>query len=439
MSKIGNITMDELERARVVEACEKGEIKPGVAALRLQVSTRHLRRLRAEFAKSGVSGLISQRRGKPSNNQLAPGVAQNVLQIVREHYADFGPTLASEMLLDRHGVAMSKETLRRLMIEAGLRVTRQHGQAPLHQPRERRACLGELVQLDGSPHEWFEQRGNACALLAFIDDATGKIMQLHFAETESTASYFDATRRYIERHGVPVAFYGDRAAVFRSAAANRRVPTQFQRALDDLKTALICANSPQAKGRIERLNRTLQDRMVKHLRVDGIDNIEAANAWCDQFAQKYNARYGRVARSELDLHRQLNNNENLALILAIRDTRKLSAKLTVLHRRRQYIIHDRPEFRALVGRWVNVHTYANGKVELRVDGVVLSYSVLDLPPLAGPIEADSKTLHRQVDKLVPAKPARARHYRHDQLPAVVANGVRAAKTKSAQKRIRGVG
>jgi transposase InsO family protein len=426
--------MDEWERARIVEACVKGQIKPGVAALRLQVSTRHFRRLQVQFAKSGVSGLISRRPGKPSNNQLAPGLAQNVLQIVRENYADFGPTLACEMLLDRHGVAVSKETVRRLMIEAGLRVTRREGQARLYQPRERRACLGELVQLDGSPHEWFEHRGDSCALLAFIDDATGQIMQLHFAETESTASYFDATRRYIERHGTPVAFYGDRAAVFRSAAVKRHAPTQFQRALDELKIALICANSPQAKGRVERLNRTLQDRMVKHLRVDGIDNIEAANAWCDQFAQKYNARYGRVPRSELDLHRQLDKKEDLALILAIRETRKLSAKLTVLHRRRQYVVDDRPEFRALIGQRVNVHTYADGKVELRADGLVLNYSILELPPLAGPIEADSKTLHHLVDKLVPATPARDRHYRHNQLPAVVAKGVKAAKTKSAQKR-----
>lgn len=428
--------MDELECARIVEACVKGEIKPGIAALRLQISTRHLRRLQVQFAKSGVSGLISRRRGKPSNNQLAPDLAQNALQIVREHYPDFGPTLACEMLLNRHGIRVSKETLRRLMIEAGLRVTRQQGQTSLHQPRERRACLGELVQLDGSPHEWFEQRGDACALLAFIDDATGKIMQLHFAETESTASYFDATRRYIERHGAPVAFYGDRAAVFRSAAANRHAPTQFQRALDTLKTTLICANSPQAKGRVERLNRTLQDRMVKYLRVDGIDNIEAANSWCDQFAQNYNARYARVPRSELDLHRQLGKNEDLALILALLDTRKLTTKLTVVHRRRQYIIDDRPEFRALIGQRVNVHTYADGKVEIRFDGLVLSYSILELPPLAGPIEADSKTLHHLVDKLVPARPVRDRHYMQNQLPAVVANGVKAAKTKSAQKRAR---
>jgi transposase len=426
--------MQELERAKIVEACANGEIKSGVAALRLQISTRHLRRLQQQFAESGVSGMISGRRGKPSNNQLAPGLAQNALQIVREHYPDFGPTLACEMLLERHGVELSKETLRRLMIEGGLRVPRSERQAALHQPRERRACLGELVQLDGSRHAWFEQRGDVCALLAYIDDATGRIMQLHFAETESTASYFDATRRYIERHGKPQAFYGDRAAVFRAAAVTRRAPTQFQRALNELKIELICANSPEAKGRIERLNRTLQDRMVKHLRVDGIDNIEAANAWCDQFAQKYNACRGRVPRSQLDVHRPLHKSEDLALILAMRETRKLSAKLTVQHRTRQYVLDDRPEFRALIGQRVAIHTYADGKVELRAGGMVLNYFVLEIPPLAGPIEADSKTLHHLVDRLVPGKRPRDRHYRDNQPPTVIAKGVKAAKTKSAQKR-----
>lgn len=146
MNKTGSITVDELERARIVEACAKGEIKPGVTALRLQVGMRHLRRLQEQFAKSGISGLISRRRGKPSNNQLAPDLAQNVLQIVREHYPDFGPTLACEMLLDRQGIGVSKETLRRFMIEAGLRVSRRQGQAPLHQRAgwpEFRALIGQ--------------------------------------------------------------------------------------------------------------------------------------------------------------------------------------------------------------------------------------------------------------------------------------------------------
>jgi transposase len=432
MSKTGGLTMQECERAKVVEAYSTGEIKAAVAAMRLGVSTRQARRLLERYNSSGPMGLISGRRSRPSNNRLPPGLAQRALEIIERHYADYGPTLACEQLRERHALVLSKETVRRLMIEAGLWTTRKAHQTSLHQPRERRACLGELVQIDGSRHHWFEQRGVACALLVYVDDATGRLLHLHFAETESTASYFDATARYIERHGKPRAFYADRAAVFRSPAANRREPTQFQRALDELGIELICANSPQAKGRVERINRTLQDRLVKALRMDGISSIAAANAWCGEFIANFNKRFERVARSELDLH-TVHQNSDLALILAVRETRKLSSKLTVQHGTRQYLLDDQPALRALIGQSITIHTYADGRVELRANGAVLAYATLDLPKL-GPVEVDSKTVHHVVDQLVDAKPPRKRHYRANQPATVVARGVHAAKHMSAQKR-----
>lgn len=425
--------MQELDRAKVIEAYVNGEIKAAVAALRLQISTRQVRRLHQRFVEAGLPGMASARRGKPSNNQLAAGLAQKAVQLVREHYADFAPTLACEKLQERHAVVLSKETLRRLMIEAGLWTQRNERQSALHQPRERRACFGELVQIDGSRHPWFEQRGADCALLAYIDDATGRILHLHFAETESTFSYFEATRRYIERHGKPRAFYADRAAVFRSPAANRHVPTQFQRALDELGIELICANSPQAKGRVERLNRTLQDRLVKELRMDRIDNIEAANAWCSQFVEQYNQRFARAPRSQLDVHTPLRASDDLPLILAMRDTRKLSAKLTVQHAGRQYLLCDSSELRALIAQPIAVHTYADGSVELRANGKQLPYTILDMPKAAGPIEVDSKTLHHTVDKLEAGKRPRNRPHRQNQPAAVVTHGVMAAKKMSAQR------
>lgn len=430
VSRTGGITMQELERAEIIKACVNGEITSTLAAKRLQITTRQVRRLQRQFAESGLEGMISGRRGKASNNQLEPGLAQKALKLVRDHYADFGPTLACEHLLERHGVALSKETLRRLMIDAGLWIPRGARRSALHQPRERRACVGELVQIDGSPHDWFEQRGPACALLAFVDDATGRLMQLHFAETEATASYFDATRRYIEKHGRPQAFYADRAAVFRSPSSNRRTPTQFHRALGDLDIDLICAKSAQAKGRVERINRTLQDRLVKALRIDGIDDIEAANAWCDQYVEKYNARFSRVPRSPLDAHGPLRARDDLELILALRETRKLTCKLTLQHGSRRYLLQDNPEARALIGQPVAIHTYADGRVELRANGRVFVHTTLEQPRLAGPIEVDSKTLRHVVDKR-----ARNRDYRKNQPAPVIAQGVRAAKKMSAQKRV----
>lgn len=430
VSRTGGITMQELERAEIIEAYSKGEVSAAVAAKRLQITARQVRRLQRRFAESGIEGMISGRRGKSSNNQLKPGLAKMALELVREHYPDFGPTLASEHLLERHGVALSKETLRNLMIEAGLWIPRQARRGRLHQPRERRACLGELVQVDGSPHDWFEQRAEPCVLLAFVDDATGRIMQLHFAESETTTSYFEATRRYIQQHGKPETFYSDRAAVFRSPSATARTQTQFHRALDDLDIELICANSPQAKGRVERVNRSLQDRLVKALRLDGIDNIDAANAWCGQFVEKYNARFACVPRSPLDAHRPLRPKDDLARILTVLDKRKLTSKLTLQHGNRRYLLKDVPGTRALIGQSIAIHTYANGDVEIRANDHSFAYTSLEIARPAGPIQVDSKTVNSVIDRRV-----RNRNYRKNQPAVAIAQGVRLAKKMSAQKRI----
>jgi transposase len=434
VSKTGSITMKDVDRAKVIEAYANGEIEKAVAALRLQVSTRHVARLHKRFVAGGLAGMVSARWGKPSNNQLAPGLAQSALEIVRERYADFSPTFACEQLRKRDNIDLSKETVRRLMIEAGLWIPRSARQAALHQPRERRACLGELVQIDGSRHRWFEHREDECTLLVYVDDATGRILQLHFAETESTSSYFEATQCYIERHGKPRAFYADRAAVFRSASGNRRAPTQFQRALDELGIELICANSPQAKGRVERMNRTLQDRLIKEMRLDGVDSIEAANVWRDQFVKKYNDQFACAPRSQLDLHMPLGPSDDLARILATRETRKLSAKLTVQHGARQYLLKDSPELRPLVGQTVAIHTYRDGRVELRANGAVLSFATLERSRPAGPTDVDSKSLHNKMDRIGAKK--RDTHYRENQPAAVIAKGVLAAKKLSAQKSAR---
>lgn len=430
VGKVGSITMGELDRAEIIAACVKGDITAVIAAKRLGITTRQVRRLQKRFAEDGTSGMVSRRRGKPSNNRLAPEVAQQALQLVRDRYADFGPTLACEQLRERHQVTLSKETLRTLMIEAKLWIPKAARHSRLHQPRERRPCVGELVQIDGSRHPWFEKRGDACTLLVYVDDATGRILHLHFVETESTASYFEATHRYIERHGKPLAFYADRAAVFRSPSATSRTRTQFQRALDDLGIELICANSAQAKGRVERLNRTLQDRLVKSLRLEGINDIKVANAWCRDFIQRYNAGFARVPLSLLDVHVPLRPSDDLTLTLAFRDSRKLSAKLTLQHSGKQYLVADQPGARKLIGQPIDIHTYADGQVELRANGNVLAHTVLELARLDKPTEVDSKTLHHTVDKKT-----RNRRYRDNQPAAVVAYGVSAAKKMSAQKRV----
>jgi transposase InsO family protein len=424
------MTMQEWNRAEIVGACARGEITVAIAAQRLQITARQVLRLRKRFVEGGADAMASRHRGKPSNNQLEAGLARKALELVLSDYEDFGPTFACEKLRDEHQIILSKETLRQLMMGAGLWTPKGVRRAALHQPRERRHCRGELVQIDGSRHDWFEGRSGVCTLLVYVDDATGELLQLYFADTESTTSYFEATRRYIGRHGKPQAFYADRAAVFRSPLATSDTCTQFQRALDQLGIELICANTPQAKGRVERANRVLQDRLVKELRLDGIDNIEAANTWCETYVPRYNERFARTPLSELDKHTPAHANDDLQLILTICETRKLSKQLTLKHSGRMLLLNDTPEARSLTGQPIAIHTYADGHVELRANGQVFGYTSLTVSRPTSLTDTDPKSLHATLDKRQRARPHRAN------LPgAIITQGTRAAKKASAQKRV----
>jgi len=200
-----------------------------------------------------------------------------------------------------------------------------------HQPRLRRECRGELIQIDGSDHRWFEDRAPPCTLLVFIDDATGALMQLRFVVSESTFSYFEALEGYLSDHGRPVAFYSDKHTVFRVAqqgAKSGHGMTQFGRPMNDLNIEILCANSSQAKGRVERANRTLQDRLVKELRLAGVSDMEAGNAFLPSFVERYNARFAKMPRRRDDLHRPLNVEPGrLRDILCLRDERYVGQQL----------------------------------------------------------------------------------------------------------------
>jgi hypothetical protein len=292
----------------------------------------------------------------------------------RERYADFGPTLACEKLAECHGVMMAKETVRRWMREAGLWIPRKQRPPKLHQPRNRRACLGELVQIDGSDHRWFEERAPACALLVSIDDATGRLMALHFTATESTFSYFEAMRAYLDPHGKPVALYSDKASVFycnsHSVTPGKGV-MQFRRALYELNVDTFCANSSQAKGRVERANLTLQDRLVKELRLRAISTKEAAKAYAPHFIADFNGRFGKMPRSTFDAHRPLRAGDDLDLILTVRVPRRVSKVLTVQYDRVIYLLEDTMANRSLIHRYLDVFEYPDGRIEIRVNGAAL--------------------------------------------------------------------
>jgi transposase len=381
MACTGMITMSmrELDRLKVIEAVVEARLMPWRAAERLGISRRQVERLVLRYRASGASGLVSRRRGSTSNHQLTEGLAQRALCIIRERYADFGPTLACEKLAECHGLVLSKETVRRLMTDAGLWIPRAQRPPKVYQPRARRACLGELVQIDGSDHRWFEERAPACTLLVYVDDATSRLMHLHFTATESTFSYFEATRAYLERHGKPVALYSDKASVFRSVSAGKtgRSVTHFGRAMYELNIETFCANSSSAKGRVERAHLTLQDRLVKELRLHGISTVDAANAYALAFMAAYNTRFAKPPRSAFDAHRPLREDEDLDALLTWRETRRVTKSLTVQYDRVMYLLDDTPQNRKLVHRYIEVWEYPDGRIELRADTRVLPYREYD--------------------------------------------------------------
>lgn len=370
----------ELQRIEVLSKVTERKMTTVTAAGVLGLTRRQVQRLLKTFQTDGASGLRHKARGRRSNRQIGDGVRDLALELVRERYRDFGPTLAAEKLAEEHGVSVSRETLRKWMRDDGLWLSRAQRRR-FHQPRLRREHYGELIQIDGSEHRWFEGRGPICTLLVFIDDATSSLMQLRFVPSESTFSYFEALELYLTRHGVPVAFYSDKHSVFRVVKAEARSGhgmTQFGRALSELNIEILCANSSQAKGRVERANRTLQDRLVKELRLAGLSDIEGANAFLEDFTPRYNARFARSPARSGDLHRPLTlTAKRLGDILCWRDQRYVGQQLAFSYERKRIMLEQNEISVDAVGKYVDTYAYADGRFEVRWRGHSLPYTVFD--------------------------------------------------------------
>ena len=350
---MGLITMSErdLQRIEVLSKVVDGRMSIVAAAHVLAISTRHVQRLVDRIEHTGAGSIRHKAIGRPSNNKIASGVRDYVLMLVRERYLDFGPTFAAEKLQEEHGVTVSRETLRKWMQDAGIWLSRKQRRT-FHQPRLRREAYGELVQIDGSEHRWFEDRGPACSLLVFVDDATGKLMQLRFVRSESAFTYFEALALYLKEHGAPIAFYSDKHSVFRVAKKDPKGGqgmTQFGRALSELHIEILCANSSQAKGRVERMNRTLQDRLVKELRLAKISGMEAGNAFLPTFISQYNDRFAVAPARSDNLHRPVDMTASrLKDVLCKREERYVGAQLTFSYERKRIILEDNDVTRGLV-------------------------------------------------------------------------------------------
>jgi hypothetical protein len=370
----------ELSRLEVLRDLDQRRLTSAAAAQLLGLERRQVFRLLKAYRTEGRAGLISKRRGRSSNRRKPEAVRTKALSMIREHYWDFGPTLAAEKLREVHQIRLGRETLRLWMIEAGIWADRKQRRKQVHQPRHRRECVGELVQIDGCEHWWFEDRGPQCTLLVFVDDATSRLMHLQFVESESTFAYFHAARAYLEAWGKPVAFYSDKHGVFRvnhPGALGGDGMTQFGRALHALNVDIICANSSPAKGRVERAHKTLQDRLVKELRLAGVRTLAEGNALLPAFIADYNMRFAKPPANAKDLHRPLRAGDDLEDAFAWKEERTLSQALTLQYDKVIFILEPSELAKAAIGKRVTVVDYPDGRLSIRYHDVELAYRTFD--------------------------------------------------------------
>lgn len=368
----------ELSRVEVMGRLQEKRLTQKEAAKVLGVSERQVKRLCKRYREKGANGLVSRRRGKLSNNRMPAETEQAVVDLLHARYADFGPTLACEKLVESHGLKLSVGSVRKIMIEEELWKPKKARKMVAHQMRERRACFGELVQIDGSPHDWFEGRAAECTLLVFIDDATSRLGELLFVENEDFFSYCHATEGYLTRHGKPGAFYSDKHAVFRvnqPSAGSSDALTQFGRAMQALDIQIICANSPQAKGRVERANQTLQDRLPKELRLCGISSWEAGNAFLPEYMADFNRRFADQPRSTHDAHRPLTPQDDLARLFRWQETRILSKNLTLQFNKVVYQIQTEHPSYAMRNAAVTICLDDHENITILYKGKSLDYTV----------------------------------------------------------------
>ena len=408
MDKLLEMSAKEVWRLEVMQGLSKKQMSQQEAGRILDLSTRQIKRLLRAYRAKGAAGLVSKHRGRRGNNRLSEDVKKRALDLLKTKYNGFGPTLAHEKLVEREKLKLSDESVRKLMIEEELWKPRKAKKGEAHQLRERRACFGELIQIDGSPHDWFEGRAPACVLLVFIDDATGKLVQLLFVEQESFFSYCQAAEGYFKHYGKPVALYSDQHGIFRvnvPSTGTGEALTQFGRAMQELDIQIICANSPQAKGRVERVIQTMQDRLPKELRLRDISSMTEGNAYLPQFVVDFNQRFAVEPRSTVNAHRPLTAKEDLARILTWQETRTLSKNLTLQFHKTVYQIQtNRPTY-ALRNAQVTVCVNAQEQITILYRGKVLPYSIYNQQAKQAEVVSAKQLDSALKTKRLPPKPA----------------------------------
>jgi transposase len=394
------MSQKEAKRGQVMELLTAGKISQKEAGKMLAVSVRQIKRILRRYRTAGLPGLISKKRGWVSNRRLDETIRTNAIKMIGERYRDFGPALAAEKLDELHGIRLSVESARQLMIAAGYWKPRKGAALSVHPMRERRARLGELVQIDGSPHDWFEGRADRCTLLVFIDDATGNLMQLRFAPTETTLGYMYTLHDHIVAHGLLVALYSDKHSIFRINAkeADPEAETQFGRATRELGIECIHANSPQAKGRVERANQTLQDRLPKEMRLAGISDIASANDWLPGFMASFNRRFAVIPKDAVDAPIAYSGSaEELTNILSVQITKTLSKNLSFQYEGNLIQVEISGTGLAMRGAKVTLHDHFDGARVLCWKNRKYTYTTLTKAQRKT-AEADGKAINARVEE-----------------------------------------
>lgn len=365
----------DAERLRVIQKVIDKHLRQVEAGEILELCERQVRRVVVAVRKRGPAGVIHGSRGKPSRRKVAEQVKAKILFLLKERYEDFGPTLAAETMAERREARVSRETLRKWMVEAGVWQVRLR-RKKIHSWRERRAHLGEMLQMDGSHHDWLEGRGPKMVLMAYIDDATGRVYG-RFYKYEGVFPAMDSFRRYIGHYGLPQSLYIDKHSTYKTSRQpdteellrGEQAKTQFERALGELGVYVIHAHSPQAKGRIERSFRTLQDRLGKAMRLAGIKTLEEANEFLKSYWPRYNRRFAKEPRERRNLHRPVPKRLTLEDVFCLKATRTINNGYLIKWRNRPYAVES-PSL-VMKGRKAEVLEHFDERLEFRWQGRTL--------------------------------------------------------------------
>lgn len=394
------MTQKEINRHSIIKRLIEKEINGTYAAELLKLSVRQVKRLKAKVKQFGPKGLIHASRGNPSNRKMSKEEREKIIILLHKHYSDFKPTFAAEKLEERHEIRKDPKTIRSIMIKEELWKPRRKKQPDYHAWRQRKACYGEMEQFDGSYHDWFEDRGPYCCLLAAIDDATGIPTKAKFGSDEGVFSVFGFWKEYVKQHGKPKSIYLDKFSTYKmtqkTAVENHDTLTQFQRAMRQLGINPISANSPQAKGRIERLFKTFQDRLIKEMRLVGISTMEEANRFLEEeFLPKYKDKYSVEPRSKTNLHDPLGQKEvnNLDSIFSRHSTRVVRNDFTISFNKQWHqLTKDQPATIRKKDK-IMVEEWLDGSIKLKIRNKHINAKII-----AGRPERINKT-----DWIIPAK------------------------------------